>query len=244
MSKDVLTGRRLVKPVRSVPVFVPGYYLSFDHPGMPYTEPGFASIRTLPKGSEATSEESFFPATRSKYNGAPVVHGVAHWITNEDFLKVQLSEGGGGSTEFGYQVVMVKCESYTGEKIVAHTLMTHDHCARPSLPSNRYLNILRVGSKEHEVNPEYQKYLNDVLPFEAHSWTQKIGRYIFFLILIPIFGPVLLSKAFRKKEQMPLMFHWWLHFLSHFIWTLHDLIYEPLLGNGGSWQITTKPKSI
>ncbi|KAK9768765.1 hypothetical protein K7432_000367 [Basidiobolus ranarum] len=246
MSKDVLTGRRQVKPIRSVPVRVPGYYLAFDLPGMPYIEPGFASIRSFPSDPEDSSETRFFPVTRNKRESAPVVHGVAHLITAEDFRQVQLTEGGGGSTEYGYQVKIVECESYTKEKINAHTLMSHDHCIRPSLPSLRYLTILRVGSKEHEVDPEFREYLDDLLHFEAHSWRQKIGKYIFFMILIPIFGPILLLRGLSKKggEGMGSIFHWWWHLLGHFIWILHDQFFEPLLGNGGSSEFQAKLKSI
>ncbi|ORX95631.1 hypothetical protein K493DRAFT_314902 [Basidiobolus meristosporus CBS 931.73] len=245
MSKAVLTGRRLVKPIKSVPVRVPGYFLSFDHPGMAFVEPGFASVRAFSDNPEDALESKFYPVTRSKRNDAPVVHGVAHLVTAQDFRQIQLTEGGGGSTEFGYQDRIVECVSYTNEKIQAHTLITHDHCARPSIPSMRYLTIIRTGAKEHELDPEFQSYLDDLVAFEAKNWREKVGKFLFTLILIPIFGPMIFLRVFMKKNgELPQVLHWWMHSLGHFIWILHDRIVEPILGNGGSTRLPTKPKSL
>eukprot|EP00200_Dunaliella_tertiolecta_P015961 CAMPEP_0202422156 /NCGR_PEP_ID=MMETSP1128-20130828/50709_1 /ASSEMBLY_ACC=CAM_ASM_000463 /TAXON_ID=3047 /ORGANISM="Dunaliella tertiolecta, Strain CCMP1320" /LENGTH=424 /DNA_ID=CAMNT_0049030203 /DNA_START=643 /DNA_END=1914 /DNA_ORIENTATION=+ len=47
MSPKVLTGRRNVKPMSSLTCTVPGYTLGFHYKGIPYLEPGFATIVPL-----------------------------------------------------------------------------------------------------------------------------------------------------------------------------------------------------
>ncbi|KAJ9529400.1 hypothetical protein QJQ45_013749 [Haematococcus lacustris] len=87
MNSKILTGRRRVQPLSSVPCTVLGYQLDFNYRAIPYLEPGFATIYPTPPipptgscAAGACHTPMLSPATTPSHpalsNAAP--HGPAH----------------------------------------------------------------------------------------------------------------------------------------------------------------------
>ncbi|KAJ1997984.1 hypothetical protein GGI04_005194, partial [Coemansia thaxteri] len=116
MNSKVLSGRRQVFPIKSLPVVVPGYQLTFDMAGLPYWEPGFGAIKPV----DAPSENCWHCRRRQYLNdkrallaegqqscgcqvGEPL-HCIAHLITKKELRHIMNTEGGNGNPDFGYQL--------------------------------------------------------------------------------------------------------------------------------------------
>lgn len=80
MSSSVICGRRNITPLRKQILSIPGYVLCFHHPGVPYREPAFASIRQRIPGTD---------------DEIPDVCGTAYEVSCQDFATIVATEGGG-----------------------------------------------------------------------------------------------------------------------------------------------------
>ncbi|PNH04373.1 hypothetical protein TSOC_009468, partial [Tetrabaena socialis] len=119
MNPNTLTGRRQVVPLESQAGLLRHWTLSFRMLGLPYAEPGFATIeRAHPAAAgprdpaapltstspASTSPTSTTPASTSAAAGSPArwrseVHGVLHRISSSDWVRVMATEGvGAGKT--------------------------------------------------------------------------------------------------------------------------------------------------
>jgi gliotoxin/aspirochlorine biosynthesis gamma-glutamylcyclotransferase len=126
MSSDTFTGSRGIIPLKSARVYIPGWILSMEIPGMPYSEPSFGSI--VPR--------KYTDLERGK---EPDVIGVAYLITSSQYRQVVASEGGG----IAYRDICVCAEPVDeddrrkiGDRISVHTLtsaMVRHPCPHPSL---------------------------------------------------------------------------------------------------------------
>jgi hypothetical protein len=105
MAPSVLTGRRLVQPRQSLPCSVPTHRLSFGVQGMPYSEPGFATIVEAPQQEQQRQQPRLKQSQRQQqqHQQPPCVHGVLHRITRREWAYVKATEGV-GSKSIGYQV--------------------------------------------------------------------------------------------------------------------------------------------
>lgn len=235
MKKSVLEGRRMIKPAESVPAVAPDYMLTFQQPGLPYREPGFATVEPL-------------------RDGARPCHGVAHLMTPTQWEYYKESEGATGLSDTGYAAVEVQLETYDGRKLTGYTLMTQPKSLQifkgvEALPSQRYLDLLRTGAVEHGLEPDYVAYLNALQPYEPHGLGGKIGRFITGVIaysmLFPAFaGMRLYRKVFglhtvNRTGLMSRMNQWYLSFVFNFVWKVHDVV-RPVLGCG----LSAKPAAI
>lgn len=238
MKKDVLEGRRMIKPAESIAAIVPGYMLTFNQPGLPYREPGFATIEPLD----------------AAYPGSRPVHGVAHLMTPTEWEYYKESEGAVGQSDQGYGVIEVDMEAYDGRKLKAYTLMTQPKSIASlrgefALPSKRYLNLLRTGAAEHNLDPDYQKYLNDMAHYEPHGVGGKIGSVLMgawaFGLLFPAFGFMRMYRkmmglhSVNKKGIVSKFYSKYFRFVFNVSWNLHWLL-RPVLGCG----IATKPLAL
>ncbi len=235
MKKSVLEGRRMIKPVESVAAVLPTHMLTFQQPGLPYREPGFATVEPL-------------------RDGARPCHGVAHLMTPTQWEYYKESEGAVGLGDTGYAAVEVQLELYDGRKITGYTLMTQPKSlqifkGRQALPSLRYLELLRTGAVEHGLHEDYVAYLNGMVPYVPHGPGGKIGRFITGVIaygmLFPAFaGMRLYRKVFglhtvKRTSLLSKMNHWYLSFVFNFVWVVHDVV-RPLLGCG----LSAKPAAV
>ncbi|KAF5826666.1 hypothetical protein DUNSADRAFT_2402 [Dunaliella salina] len=179
MNPKVLTGRRGVRPLSSLPCSVPRYSMGF-HFGLgsstvePFdrampVESGLQGSTPPPEGhpSRVQSIKSRSRAQQSRWVYGHTVHGVAHLLRWDDWARVLLTEGVlppfTQIVQVGYQVIRVRCELYNGEWVYADTLSAapafrgDPWTSRPSL---RYLSLLREGARHHGVDPDYCSLLD------------------------------------------------------------------------------------
>ena len=229
MVKDVLEGRRLIKPAESVAAVLPNYMLTFNQPGLPYREPGFATIEPLESG------------------GRPV-HGVAHLMTPTEWEYYKESEGAAGQSDEGYGVIQVTLDAYDGRSLDAFTLSTQPKSlatlkGRTALPSKRYLNLLRKGAADHALKPEYQEYLNSLSHYEPIGVGGKIGNFLMgcwaFGLLFPSFA---LMRLYRKVMGLHTVnstglvskfYARYIKFVFGATWTIERVL-RPVLGCGAA----------
>ncbi|PWY86913.1 hypothetical protein BO70DRAFT_360634 [Aspergillus heteromorphus CBS 117.55] len=147
---ETFLGRRGIKPLSRINVVVPDLQLTFDIPGVPYTEPCFAATKFRnPAGGkdnadkvedsgwngQAASECSrLIPGETSGYTSNIPLVGVVYEVTLADYAWIIATEGGGR----GYKDRVVDCypfpESYNSADPIperpntnpfkAHTLLS------------------------------------------------------------------------------------------------------------------------
>jgi hypothetical protein len=243
----------MIKPAESIAAIAPGYMRTFNQPGLPYREPGFATIEPFPykntngsgiggsnnKSGKDEEEEEEEVTYRP-------VHGVVHLMTSTQWEYYKETEGAAGQSDKGYGVVEVEVEAYDGRKFSAFTLMTQPKSiatlqGRKALPSLRYLKLLRNGAAEHKLDAEYQKYLSELVHYEPHGLGGKIGSVLMAVIafgfLFPAFG---LMRIYRKVKGLHSVnksgivskfYAWYFRFVFDLSWVIHELV-RPILGCG------------
>ncbi|KAJ2745005.1 hypothetical protein GGI20_002498 [Coemansia sp. BCRC 34301] len=217
MSSRVLSGRRQVFPVESHPVIVPGYQLTFDMAGLPYWEPGFGTIKPVcsdikscgGSGQVSTDDSNLLAATHVPAGcqvGAPL-HCIAHLITRRELNHILNTEGGNGNPDFGYQLVDIVCETYSGQAIVGVSLVDIKTASTGYRPSARYHKIVLDGATEHGLSPSYIKRLEAVPPYVAKTAGQRIAKYLFLAVGLPLSLPVIVfaiaGLVFGTKVPRP-----------------------------------------
>lgn len=114
---------RGITPISSVSVTVPGWTLSMDSAGVPYSEPAFASI--LPIHSSGSEK-------------AVQLIGTAYQLTSEMYKKVLASEGGGiVYAEVEVWAEVLKDDEANAQKLRVRSLVTV--LQREARPSVRYM---------------------------------------------------------------------------------------------------------
>ena len=116
-------GGRGIRPLSSANVWVPELELTFDLPGIPYSEPCFANTRFQKRNRTPSSEEDAHAATErtallandvNPSEKAPTATnlgwdeglvGVVYEVTRDDFAHIVATEGGGSS----YRDIEVVC---------------------------------------------------------------------------------------------------------------------------------------
>ncbi|KXZ53069.1 hypothetical protein GPECTOR_8g62 [Gonium pectorale] len=190
-----------------------GWTLSFRMLGLPYAEPGFATIeRAQPEQQQQQQQQPGPVSTGASSSGSSrwrsEVHGVVHLLRHSDWVQVMATEGvGAGST--GYRVVEVEVELYDGRRTKALTLEGQGASLhrpdRPVAPSRRYLELLRAGARHHGLDPEYVSYLDSLVPYEGSGWGTGVGRAaalaVALPLALPLIPPVLYLRMARKKRQ-------------------------------------------
>ncbi|KAJ4390995.1 hypothetical protein N0V93_004594 [Gnomoniopsis smithogilvyi] len=226
MSTAKFTGSRGIKPICSIRVRIPGFRLAMQIPGVPYSEPSFASItpRTLAEAEKGTE---------------PDVIGVAYLILQCQYKRVIASEGGG----IAYRDIRVLCEPLCGidrkglgDRIEMRTLATAMLRKPAPLPSQRYMAILEQGSRESQLPLSYQQYLLDKPKYQPPtSFRTKLGARIF----ATFWGPMMavLEKVTRHSIQDDGTAHWSVVIMVRstmfIMWVLwHDCVFAPIFGRG------------
>lgn len=133
MSTAKFTGSRGIYPLATARVQVPGWILAFNIPGVPYSEPSFTSI--IPRVEDGNQENGC---------STPNVLGVAYLITQEQYINVQASEGGGimyTDIELDAVPLTAKDREATGSILKVRTLVVVPMMERAPwpLPSERYM---------------------------------------------------------------------------------------------------------
>lgn len=128
--KSSVMALRGINPITTKVVKIPGYILTFDVFGLPYSEPAMASIsKFAPGGNQTTVTSASMP---------PTVHGVSYLLTLPDLRRLIGSEGGG----VAYDEIVVDAVSLSQgepERMTAHTLVAKYPWRPNAAPSERYL---------------------------------------------------------------------------------------------------------
>ncbi|BCS28404.1 gamma-glutamyl cyclotransferase gliK [Aspergillus puulaauensis] len=150
---SVMKGRAIT-PLRAQPVVVPSHILCFDIFGIPYAEPAFASITTLP---------SDLAAGGSQEQAIPPVHGVAYLLTADDYRRLVLTEGAGvGYNEISVRARILSLDPDEGEEIMAYTLQAKYPWRPNRAPSMRYMGLIVDGANEFSLPDTYKTYLQSL----------------------------------------------------------------------------------
>ncbi|KAL9655760.1 hypothetical protein ABK040_004987 [Willaertia magna] len=232
MATRVLTGRRKVHPKESHPCYVNNFELSFCMKGVPYFEPSFASIQEKDKA---------------------IVHGVVHLITREDMDQIRRTEGGNGHDNVGYKEIIVEANIYSSSdrtsyrKVNAIALQACKIDIVDALPSARYLNILREGAKEFNLDETWIHYLEKELePYKTRNIWQNFGKWIFALGCIPflILPGLVMFSSHLFKFKVPYFMVWYMQSLGSLVWSVHDWVYAPIFGSGKNNGKKNKEKQV
>lgn len=227
--------------------------MTFDLPGIPYTEPCFAnSARRDPLGKPNP------PPLGEEYHKdmwKKGLVGVVYEVTPADYAHIIATEGGGAS----YQDIVVDCyELPSGVETVpekpataafkAHTLFAPysppdaprgGRLGRPdpsyAQASARYLKLISDGAREHDIPKEYQDYLHNLRPYTITSPAQRVGQFVFLTLWAPFVAMYFaLSQAFNDKKTgiSPPWLVWFGGQLFGAVWRSYDGIFKRYFGDG------------
>lgn len=153
---------------------------------------------------------------------------------------VHLQGGWGHDVPTGYSQITVNCTVVgTNEQIAAHVLD-----ARPlsittrCQPSTRYKNLLTAGAAYHNLDPDYQRYLATIVPYECSGLRSRFGQSLFTVFNLPML--IAFALLLRRNKDLPAHLHtqppfwmaWYFDKASRFANAAHDYIVAPLLGSG------------
>lgn len=260
MAAQTFQGMRGIRPLSQVNVSVPTLRLTFDLPGIPYREPCFANVdfRKMPEKPILPTP----PLPLPEWDGG--LMGVVYEVTKSDYRDIMRTEGGGTSYKeiyvpciplpAGVQIPERPPFDKLPKPFVARTL----YC--PSLPqdvpvkrkwwqrlfsrpnrsgsnaqaSERYLNLLRDGAREHELPEVYQKYLNSLQSYQITSWKQMVGQVLLLSIGGPAFlAMVTIGRFFADENgKFPAVLAAGMSFIFNAIWGAYDCVFKPLFGDG------------
>lgn len=176
MNAGVLQKRRGVEPLEKVGARLPSYKLDFTHQGIAFKEPAFASVTPIQENQQFSE-----------------VHGVLYRLKAADYAKVLKAEGVHTCCPH-YSTVEVIVHTYDGRQIWAHVLVTLSP-QQGAVPSLRYLQLLRDGAKENNLDKDYQDYLQN-LPAQESGCGNSMGFALTVLLALPlllVLSPVLLG---------------------------------------------------
>jgi hypothetical protein len=254
LSAETFKGARGIKPLSQVNVLAPELELTFDLPGIPYSEPCFANTRYRTQSTREYHKDRWHKG----------LVGVVYEVTKADYATIIATEGGGS----GYQDIIVQCyEIPAGSKFVdpdpttapfkAHTLFAQalpppepgrpppksgGRISRPdpsyAQPSARYLKLITDGAEEHGLPGDYKEFLYGLRPYTMTSTRQRLGQFIFLSIWMPIILAMFAaSRVFvDDKGRLP---KWMITVTSAIfagVWASYDNFFKKLFGDGERTQ--------
>ncbi|KKY17872.1 putative gliotoxin biosynthesis protein [Diplodia seriata] len=200
---ETFQGKRGIRPLSQINVVVPSLRITFDLPGIPYTEPCFSNSglrdSTLGNEDETASEKTPLLAPTSEYHKdrwKKGLVGVVYEVTLSDYAHIIATEGGGT----GYKDVLVDCyplddedsvpDQPTGQPFKAHTLFAPSdrggRLKRPdpsyAQPSARYLKLITDGAEEHRLPKDYKDYLYEIRPYTITNVVILLGCSKYFTL--------------------------------------------------------------
>ena len=168
VNTKTMSGVRGVRPSASYPAVLEDYKLVFTVPGLPYVEPGFASVTRVRDddghGGADGADEGADEGADTPTPGDPSldryereVHGVAYVIADDDWRFVLRSES-------GYDVERVtlrRCSDGAAVDAVTLVYPETDLGLPGLLPSARYLGLLTEGAEEWNLDAGWRRYLRE-----------------------------------------------------------------------------------
>lgn len=116
--------------------------------------PGIARNQRLAFNQLGFGREPAFASLDPSAGGE--CHGCVFELSAADWLRICATEG----VPFSYRVVEVPIETYDGSTVQAWSLRAVARAPRDLAPSARYLDLLREGSRELGLAPEWQTTLD------------------------------------------------------------------------------------
>ncbi|KAL9105839.1 MAG: hypothetical protein Q9227_009047 [Pyrenula ochraceoflavens] len=261
LSAETFRGARGIKPLSSINVAVPNLKLTFDLPGIPYSEPCFANTALRdPENPSLNLSEKPTPQSQEKTPLLPTTdYHKTHWhkpligtvyeVTPTDYAHIIATEGGGS----GYQDILIPCHPLSSDPSLpvpnhpdtppfqAHTLFApidSSRNARPdpsyAQPSPRYLKLITDGADEQALPTEYREYLHEIRTYRPTTTRQRLGQFIFLSIWMPIVMTLFTCARFFAGEDG--RFPEWLVKLSAAIfsgmWATYDGVFRKVFGDG------------
>jgi len=194
LSAETFLGKRGIKPLAQVNVLVPELVMTFDLPGIPYSEPCFANTRyrkTQILDHLAAVNTEKVPLLESERN--PKYHkdrwkkglvGVVYEVSREDYAHIIATEGGGAS----YQDVVVHCYVLPTSRTVpekpstapfkAHTLFSPAITPTPpgKPPPKSGGRISRPDPSYAQASARYLKLITDGA--DEHNLPEEYKKYL------------------------------------------------------------------
>ncbi|KAI1614393.1 hypothetical protein EDD36DRAFT_225652 [Exophiala viscosa] len=247
LSAETFLGKRGIRPLSQVNVVVPSLSLSFDLPGVPYSEPCFANSRLRDPSGAALFFDDLHDQDYHKDRWHKGLVGVVYEVTREDYAHIIATEGGGS----GYQDVVVECFALSGDPtedvpwtpsghyFKAHTLFAPSSGERRpdqsyAQPSPRYLKLITDGAVEHDLPLEYQSFLHQIRTYHLTTVKQQLGSYIFLSVWAPLFLFFLGSAPLfaRPDGTYPKWLATFLRAMFTAVWASYDGFFKPTFGDG------------
>jgi len=232
LNRSTFIGRRQIRPLSATNVVVPELALTFDLPGIAYTEPRFANVqRRHPDEGAADTAPLLGYHDKGKWKGGLI--GVVYEVTPEDYAKIISTEGGGAS--YSDIVVDTFTLGFKRTMIKAHTLLAPEGDLRPDAqPSKRYLELLRSGAREHDLPREYRRYLDELQEYKRTMWRQQVGKVVWDVLLMsPMI--VLMSLMVALKDSNGRSPKWLIRVVRALVtaqWCVYDRIAKRVFGDG------------
>jgi hypothetical protein len=249
LCNETFRGVRGIRPLSQVNVLVPTLRLTFDLPGIPYSEPCFANTALrIPD-----APPSIHGASYHKDRWQKGLVGVVYEVTLRDYAHIIATEGAGSA----YHDILVDCYVLPASDTVpttpdsppfkAHTLFapivsTAPHATeRTTRPdpsyaqaSARYLKLITDGATERELPAEYQTYLHDLRPYTITTKRQAVGKALFIAIWIPIIMAIFaLSRQLQdNKGRAPKWFAAFSALAFKSMWMCYDGVFKGAFGDG------------
>ncbi|KAI1421996.1 hypothetical protein F5Y12DRAFT_661373 [Xylaria sp. FL1777] len=224
MSTEKFIKGRGIVPLDTATVTVPGWVLSMDSAGVPYSEPSYASISPV-----------------DPHRNSMQLVGTAYKLTPKKYTEVLASEGGG----IAYAEVEVRAHalSHDDEKSsikavssfsVRSLVTVMRHRARPS---SRYMNLLRIGAEEAKMPRSYQTYLAQIPVYlKPTKLVTRIGAALFLAFWVPVMGLAeKITKASLKRSETGNAPIWVIALVRSIVftmWLYHDFFHGPIWGRG------------
>ncbi|TKX25267.1 hypothetical protein C1H76_2500 [Elsinoe australis] len=196
---ETFLGKRGIRPLRSLNVLVPDLRLTFDLPGLPYSEPCFAnSARRYHKGSQfptndrqeakhtvsSTSDKDYH-----KNHWKKGLVGVVYEVTKADYRTIIATEGGGSA----YNDILINCyplsndqkelvpEVPTTTPFKTHTLFAPAN-PEEGLVKTKDAPLRRPDPAYAQASARYLKLITDgakqrKLPFEYQRYLDDLRPY-------------------------------------------------------------------
>ncbi|KAK5408662.1 hypothetical protein LTR20_009466 [Exophiala xenobiotica] len=248
LSAETFRGKRNIKPLSQVNVVVPSLSLTFDLPGVPYSEPCFGNVRLRDPSAIEQSYEDWRNQDYHKDHWKKGLVGVVYEVTAEDFAHIIATEGGGS----GYRDVLVDCYALNGEPtedvpwkpagqtFKAHTLFAPSNAAaaRPdpsyAQPSPRYLKLITDGAAEHGLPLDYQAFLHQIRTYHATTTKQRLGSFIFLTVWSPFFLFIFSGAAIFLREDgtYPKWLATFIRAIFMAVWASYDDFFKSTFGDG------------
>jgi hypothetical protein len=257
LCNETFRGVRGIRPLSQVNVVVPSLRLTFDLPGIPYSEPCFANTARRDPNAPPSADDRLQKADYHKDRWHKGLVGVVYEVTLSDYAHIIATEGGGSA----YHDILIDCfvllradtvpTTPASKPFKAHTLFapviddddddstrSTERNSRPdpsyAQPSARYLKLITDGANECELPAEYQAYLRDIRTYTITTKKQVMGKALFLAVWMPIILMVFaLAKQFSDdKGRSPK----WMAALSAMcfkgMWICYDGVFKRAFGDG------------